>query len=251
MSPTEVVSANLSFSREPSRSYARSIPIVTTYEPELSDNASMAKRRSQPVSVRRASSTKESIRPTNQERPPTRAETIRSPSRVGSVKATSVKAPSAKAPSVKAPSMKAQSVRNTTRDSRDGTGIGEVLTPERQLQLQGVSLHDQGPMPRFEENNNAPRSMSPRPQSAFGYRPQPNLISVAEDGRESRYDGHDSRMGQVNRSGTVLSRANTNGRNGTMSRAANGGTVGSRRGAFGRGAGASIGTQPEEVLGRE
>ena len=41
------------------------------------------------------------------------------------------------------------------------------------------------------------------------------------------------------------------GRNGTLSRAANGGTVGSRRGAFGRGAGASIGTQPEEVLGRD
>jgi len=36
-----------------------------------------------------------------------------------------------------------------------------------------------------------------------------------------------------------------------MSRATNGGTIGTRRGAFGRGAGASIGTQPEEVLGRD
>jgi hypothetical protein len=94
--------------------------------------------------------------------------------------------------------------------------------------------------------------MSPnRPQSSFGHRPQPNLMTVAEDGRESRYDGRDSRAGVLGRSGTVLSRANTQGRNGTLSRAANGGTVGSRRGAFGRGAGASIGTQPEEVLGRE
>ena len=49
----------------------------------------------------------------------------------------------------------------------------------------------------------------------------------------------------------MISRAGTNGRNGTLSRSANGGTVGSRRGAFGRGAGASVGTQPEEVLGRE
>ena len=76
-------------------------------------------------------------------------------------------------------------------------------------------------------------------------------MTVAEDGRESGYDGRDSRAGVLGRSGTVMSRANTLGRNGTLSRAANGGTVGSRRGAFGRGAGASIGTQPEEVLGRE
>jgi hypothetical protein len=234
-----------SLSREPSRSYIKPIPIVTTYEQDQADNASTAQR-IKPASVRRASSTKESIRAPVAERPPTRAETVRSPSRAGSVKAQSVRAPS-----VKAPSVKAQSVRNVNRDSRDGTGVGEVLTSERQRQLQGVSLHDQGAMPHFEENGHPPRSMSPRPQSAFGYRPQPNLLAVAEDGRESRYDGRDSRMGQMNRSGTVLSRANTNGRNGTMSRAANGGTVGTRRGAFGRGAGASIGTQPEEVLGRE
>jgi len=236
-----VSTLTISLTREPSRSYAnKAIPIVTTYEPELSDTASVNKRYSKPASVRRASSTKDSIRPSVVERPPTRAETVRSPSRAGSVKAASVKAPS----------VKAQSMRNTVRDSRDGATIGEVMTPERQRQLQGVSLQDQGPI-HFDDNNNQSRSMSPRPQSAFGYRPQPNLIAVAEDGRESRYDGRDSRMGQVNRSGTVLSRANTNGRNGTMSRAANGGTVGSRRGAFGRGAGASIGTQPEEVLGRE
>jgi hypothetical protein len=86
--------------------------------------------------------------------------------------------------------------------------------------------------------------MSPRPRSAFGYRPEPNLASVQEDGR-------DSRAGQLGRNGTVLSRAGTMGRNGTLSRGANGGTIGSRRGAFGRGAGASVGTQPEEVLGRE
>lgn len=131
--------------------------------------------------------------------------------------------------------------------------VGEIVSHDRQRSLQQqdrprsrVSLHDDA------ERSSDNRTMSPnRPQSSFGHRPQPNLMTVAEDGRESRYDGRDSRAGVLGRSGTVLSRANTQGRNGTLSRAANGGTVGSRRGAFGRGAGASIGTQPEEVLGRE
>ena len=125
--------------------------------------------------------------------------------------------------------------------------VGEIVSHDRQRSLQqhdrqrSVSLHDE---------QDANRALSPnRPQSSFGHRPQPNLMTVAEDGRESRYEP--SRAGVLGRSGTVLSRANTQGRNGTLSRAANGGTVGSRRGAFGRGAGASIGTQPEEVLGRE
>ena len=152
------------------------------------------------------------------ERPPSRAQSARAPSRAGSV-------------------------RNS------GANVGDVVTPQRQRQMQGVALSDHGAVPHFEDDDR--RAASPRPQSAFGYRPQPNLISVAEEGHDSRYDGRDSRMGTLNRSGTVMSRANTLGRNGTLSRAANGGTVGSRRGAFGRGAGASIGTQPEEVLGRE
>lgn len=94
--------------------------------------------------------------------------------------------------------------------------------------------------------------MSPRPRSAFGHRPEPRLVSVVEDQQEGVYDGRESRAGgMLGRSGTVVSRANTLGRNGTLSRSVNGGIVGSRKGAFGRGAGASIGTQPEEVLGRE
>ena len=210
---------------EPSRSYVKPIPIVTTYETDLPDNASV-KRRSKPPSVRRASSTKNSVRPEPQaERPPSRAQSVR---------AQSVRAPS-----------RAGSVRNS-----GGANVGDVVTPQRQRQMQGgVNLSDQGAVPHFEDDDR--RAASPRPQSAFGYRPQPNLISVAEEGNDSRYDGRDSRMGTLNRSGTVMSRANTMGRNGTLSRAANGGTVGGRRGAFGRGAGASIGTQPEEVLGRE
>jgi hypothetical protein len=131
--------------------------------------------------------------------------------------------------------------------------VGEIVSHDRQRSLQqherprSVSLHDD------QDNRSANQALSPnRPQSSFGHRPQPNLMTVAEDGRESRYEGgRDSRAGVLGRSGTVMSRANTLGRNGTLSRAANGGTVGSRRGAFGRGAGASIGTQPEEVLGRE
>ncbi|WWD15970.1 hypothetical protein CI109_100394 [Kwoniella shandongensis] len=156
-----------------------------------------------------------------------------------------------------------------------GIGIGQVATHERQHQLQQgrdsgsrrgsrTSLHDNGVLPRdrsttFEEpqldHQQLNRSMSPnRPRSAFGHRPLPNLAAIDEGDRdrsESRFDGRDSRAGVLGRSGTVMSRANTLGRNGTLSRGANGGTIGSRKGAFGRGAGASIGTQPEEVLGRD
>ncbi|TXT07290.1 hypothetical protein VHUM_03460 [Vanrija humicola] len=48
-----------------------------------------------------------------------------------------------------------------------------------------------------------------------------------------------------------MSRATTTGRNSTLRRGANGGTIGSRRGAFGQGAGFSVGTQPQEILGRD
>lgn len=146
----------------------------------------------------------------------------------------------------RAPSRSA-SRAGSVKSARGAAAIGDVVSPERQRQMQGVSLHD-GQGTQFSDP--VARSTSPRPQSAFGYRPQPNLLAVAEDRREYD-DGRDSRAGVLNRSGTVVSRAQTLGRNGTLSRAANGGTVGSRRGAFGRGAGANIGTQPEEVLGRE
>ncbi|KAL1406904.1 hypothetical protein Q8F55_006316 [Vanrija albida] len=88
---------------------------------------------------------------------------------------------------------------------------------------QGHQLYDDGPVPR--------------PRSAFGARPQP--VFVEED-----YNPH------LGRSNTAMSRATT-ARAGTLSRGANGGTIGSRRGAFGKGAGFSVGTQPQEVLGRD
>lgn len=218
--------------KEPSRSYIKPIPIVTTYMPEENE-PTPAKRRSDAGS--------------------TRAQSLKAPS----VKAASAKPASVKrASSVReagdddhyAPVPRPASRAGSTRSRTQGAAVGDVMSSERQRQLQGVSLHDSGPTTTFDEPQ---RAASPRPGSAFGYRPQPNLVSVAEEGRDSRYDGRESRAGQLDRSGTVLSRANTLGRNGTLSRAANGGTVGSRRGAFGRGAGASIGTQPEEVLGRE
>ena len=159
----------------------------------------------------------------------------------------------------------AESARDVAEGAIGGTAIGQVMSPSRQRELQHsnaqplrnggrTSLSDQGVVGRERNTtfDDRERATSPRPMSPFGHRPQPNLMSVAEDGRESRYDnGRDSRAGVLGRSGTVLSRAQTQGRNGTLSRATNGGTVGNRRGAFGRGAGASIGTQPEEVLGRE
>ncbi|ORX39918.1 hypothetical protein BD324DRAFT_607087 [Kockovaella imperatae] len=236
---------------EPSRSYVKPIPIVTTYEPDIPETTSV-KHRSVAGSVKAPTQRGTSMR-ANSVRAPTKAETIRSPSRAASVRPTSIR----KAESVRSlgpPASVKPSVRGSQRYSHlaegaiGGAAVGEVVSSERQRELQqageqnhrGVALTDNGPI-----------MGNHRPTSPFGYRPQPNIMSVTEDGRESRFDGRDSRQGLVNRSGTVVSRANTVGRSGTLSRAANGGTVGGRRGAFGRGAGASIGTQPEEVLGRD
>ncbi|KAI9638102.1 uncharacterized protein MKK02DRAFT_22875, partial [Dioszegia hungarica] len=164
------------------------------------------------------------------------------------------------------PASRTGSVRNSVinghnRESSIGQAApGEIITQERQQHLQqspnmgsqrGVGLQDQGAIPR-DRSTTFDEASSHRPRSAFGHRPEPVLNSVTEDQRESQYgNGRDSRAGVLNRNGTVLSRAGTNGRNGALSRGANGGTVGSRRGAFGRGAGTTIGTQPEEVLGRD
>lgn len=287
---------------EPSRSYVglKPIPIVTTYEQDnRPDNASMNnvpvnKRQSMAGSYKAPTvQHQESIAPMIPRQASIAPTMPRESIDAGSIrppivnKDVSTKAPS-KAPSIKAPSTKAATIINrppsrtgSVRDRNSvadgvlggavaGTAIGQVITPQRQRELQqpnnvqpsnaarrSTSLQDNSLNSRernttFDEPE---RAASPRPMSPFGHRPAPNLLSVAEDGRESRYDsrdnGRDSRAGGLNRSGTVLSRANTVGRNGTLSRAANGGTVGNRRGAFGRGAGASVGTQPEEVLGRE
>jgi hypothetical protein len=224
----------LSLSQRPSRSYVKPIPIVTTYEPELPDNASINKRQSVGAGVKRTSS------------------------KTGSVRAPSVKGSVAngRPPSVTS-SRAGHAGEGFIAGAVGGAAVGEVLSSDRQRDLQQgtgeesrprsrLSLHDNGPVPREE------RAMSPRPRSAFGHRPEPRLVSVVEDQQEGAYDGRESRAGgMLGRSGTVVSRANTLGRNGTLSRSVNGGIVGSRKGAFGRGAGASIGTQPEEVLGRE
>ncbi|WVR05187.1 hypothetical protein IAU60_002199 [Kwoniella sp. DSM 27419] len=251
-----------SMNKRASRSYVAPIPIVTTYEREFDE---------EPV----------------QQRPKSVAGSHKAPS----VKAASVKRPASKAPSIRSnkgtstiaeqrpprPASVAGSTRhlpqlnendiNGQHGQNGGFAVGEVASPDRQHQLQGgnrQSIQDHGHMTRdrsttFEEpqmHHQPQRAMSPsspqRPQSAFGYRPQPNLMSINEsEQNDVRNDGRDSRAGVLNRNGTVLSRAGTLGRNGTLSRGANGGTVGSRRGAFGRGAGTNIGTQPEEVLGRD
>lgn len=267
---------------EPSRSYLTgAAPVVTTYEPDLSQQ----NRRRSVVSNKAPS-----VKAATIQRPPSRSETVR----------TEVQPPTIRAPSragTRPPSVtgnRPPSVAGSNRRGLEGAAagvaggaaVGEVLSPARQRSMQGTqgvpgqgaqgqvmqgqgaqapgvrspsrnSLRDSAPLPRdrstqFSDDANRPRSVSPRPSSPFGARPQPNLMTVAEDGRESRFDGRNSQNGGVlGRSGTVVSRANTMGRNGTLSRANNGGTVGGRRGAFGRGAGATIGTQPEEVLGRE
>ena len=246
----------ISIHDEPSRSYIKPIPIVTTYEPEIADNASVNKRNAGSV---RAPSMKQSVKAPSVRALPA-ADSVRAPSRAASVRQPmalgrpeSIR--STRPESVRPPSMK-PSVRRGQDSNRysgmtdgamSGAAVGDVLSSQRQREMQqsgaidqqGVSLVDQGPVSRN------------RPMSPFGHRPQPNLMAATEDGRESRTGGRDSREGLLNRSGTVISRANTLGRNNSLSRAANGGTVGSRRGAFGRGAGASVGTQPEEVLGRE
>ncbi|OCF30340.1 DNA binding protein Ncp1 [Kwoniella heveanensis BCC8398] len=244
-----------------SRSYVKPIPIVTTYERELPDDGSVARRKSVAGSTK-APSVK---------RAPSKAASIKSN------KAASVNGDRHDREHIARPPSVAGSTRRLPQlaeNAAGGLAVGEVASHERQRQLQQGdnqrhSLQDNGPISRdrsttFEEpslNHNPNRATSPsspqRPHSAFGYRPQPNLMAISESDRpESRYDGQqhqgqDSRAGVLNRNGTVLSRAGTLGRNGTLSRGANGGTIGSRRGAFGRGAGASIGTQPEEVLGRD
>ncbi|KAK8869755.1 hypothetical protein IAR55_000323 [Kwoniella newhampshirensis] len=291
-----------SMSNRASRSYVKPIPIVTTYERELPDTASVNKRKSiagstkapsvKPPTVKRAASKAASVRSAkpatintfgangdSQEhfdhhdqpeeryvRPPSRQEERYA--RPASRQEEQYARPASRTGS------RAGSVHRLPQFSEGagGIGIGQVATHEHQHQLQQgrdtgsrrgsrTSLHDQGPISRdrsttFEEpqhdHSQLNRSMSPnRPRSAFGHRPLPLMAIEEGDRPESRYDGRDSRAGVLGRSGTVMSRANTLGRNGTLSRGANGGTIGSRKGAFGRGAGASIGTQPEEVLGRD
>jgi hypothetical protein len=136
--------------------------------------------------------------------------------------------------------------------------VGDVVPFDRQQQLQTTGtgpftpqrhqLIDHGPITPPYSNAAPNRSQS------FGRRPQPVLL---EEGH-GHATGHpqaagffapDHRSSLIGRSNTAHSRA-TLGRNGTLSRASNGGTVGRRAGAFGMGAGLSVGTQPEEVLGR-
>ena len=228
------------------------IPIVTTYEPELPDNASVTsgKRRSKTPSIAG-------------ERLPLAAGQVRAPSRAGSVKAASVKSKALGRPMSPRP------------DNTDGEADGEMTSAaeEPARPRSRMSTRDSAASPRFSEpaddggaqrratSPNRASSPNGRATSPFGHRPHPNLMTVTEEdggaeGRGSRYQsegqsGRDSRAGMLGRSGTVVSRAGTLGRNGTMSRTQNGGVVGGRRGAFGRGAGTSVGTQPEEVLGRD
>ena len=263
------------------------MPIVTTYEDDhdtpINTRKSVAGSTRAPIMQRPGSIDQGSVRsptirqtgddtsmrsPTFKRAASSKAPTINRPpsvtgtTRPGSVRTT--KREGSIAGTNRPPSV-AESARDVAGGAVGGAAIGQVMSPERQRELQHSnaqplrnggrgSLSDQGAVGR-ERNatfDDRDRATSPRPMSPFGHRPQPNLMSVAEDGRESRFDnGRDSRAGVLGRSGTVLSRAQTQGRNGTLSRATNGGTVGNRRGAFGRGAGASIGTQPEEVLGRE
>ncbi|OWZ63175.1 hypothetical protein AYX15_04804 [Cryptococcus neoformans] len=265
----------------PSRSYIKPIPIVTTYEPQLPDGASSVKRRSVVESTRspsykRASSRAASIDNEPQQKP---MSPRRQGSKAGSVRSNTYPAdtrPNGYENQPPRPVSRTASARNRHFDEAGAAGVGaaagglavgEFVSQQRQRELQGgnsrrnsgIALQDSGPVPRtttFEEpsdNQQGPgRTLSPRPQSAFGHRPQPQLLAINEgQGDYQQQDGRDSRAGVLGRNGTVMSRANTLGRNGNLSRGANGGTVGSRKGAFGRGAGASIGTQPEEVLGRD
>ncbi|BEJ11849.1 hypothetical protein CspHIS471_0203090 [Cutaneotrichosporon sp. HIS471] len=101
-----------------------------------------------------------------------------------------------------------------------GLAVGEVASFARQHEMQGRTLRDDGPVPYD------------RPYSHFGYRPEVGIGDWAARREE----------GRLARSGTALSRT-TVGRSGT--------THSRRSGAFGRGAGLTVGTQPEDVLGRE
>lgn len=101
-----------------------------------------------------------------------------------------------------------------------GLAVGEVASLGRQHEMQGRTLRDDGPV-QYE-----------RPYSQFGHRPEAGI----GDWQSRREEG------RLARSGTALSRT-TVGRSGTAR---------SRRsGAFGRGAGLTVGTQPEDVLGRD
>ncbi|WVQ70000.1 uncharacterized protein L199_008224 [Kwoniella botswanensis] len=244
-----------------SRSYVKPIPIVTTYEPELPDAASVKQRNAKAPSVKRASSKAGSVRSNKA------ASVNGDHARPHSVTGDHARSPSVNGEHYVRPPSVASVRRLPQHDEREnGFQPGEIAPSHRQHELQGgnnnsnrVSLHDSGPVSRdrsttFEEPDLHQRATSPnRPHSSFGYRPQPNLMSISEGDRpDSRADNQrDLRAGMLSRNGTTLSRAGTLGRNGTLSRGANGGTIGSRKGAFGRGAGTSVGTQPEEVLGRD
>ncbi|KGB74331.1 DNA binding protein Ncp1 [Cryptococcus deuterogattii R265] len=265
----------------PSRSYIKPVPIVTTYDPQLPDDGSI-KRRSvagpvQSPSYKRPSSRAASI----DNEPLQKSMSPRRESKTGSVRSNTYAAdnhPNGYENQPPRLPSRTASARNRQFNEAGvagvgaavgGLAVGEVVSQQRQRELQGgnsrrnsgVALQDSGAVPRatttFEEpsdNQQGPgaRTVSPRPQSAFGHRPQPQLLAINEgQGENQQQDGRDSRAGVLGRNGTVISRANTLGRNGTLSRGANGGTIGSRKGAFGRGAGASVGTQPEEVLGRD
>lgn len=126
-----------------------------------------------------------------------------------------------------------------------GLIVGQVATQAHQRALQhppGPSPYNpghpgHGHQPSYRGHQLYDDGPVARPRSAFGARPEPVFVE------------HDYNP-QLGRSNTAMSRATT-ARNGTLARGANGGTIGSRRGAFGRGAGFSVGTQPQEVLGRE
>jgi hypothetical protein len=156
------------------------------------------------------------------------------------------------------------------RMREDGVFVGDIVPLHRQQQLQTTGngihtpprhqLHDPGVVPAavgasaalaagagvaaWSAGGAPPR----RRHSSFGYRPQPQFETSPQ--RDSAAFFAPDHRASLYRSNTVHSRAATLGRNGTLSRASNGGTVGRRAGAFGMGAGLSVGTQPEEVLGR-
>lgn len=267
-------------SLRPSRSYIKPVPIVTTYDPQLPDGGSI-KRRSVAGSVQSPSNKRPSSRAASIDNEPLqKSMSPRRESKTGSVRSNAYVADYHSNDHENQPPRlpsRTASARNRQFNEAGvagvgaavgGLAVGEVVSQQRQRELQGgnsrrnsgVALQDSGAVPRatttFEEPSDqqgpAARAVSPRPQSAFGHRPQPQLLAINEcQGEYQQQDGRDSRAGVLGRNGTVISRANTLGRNGTLSRGANGGTIGSRKGAFGRGAGASIGTQPEEVLGRD
>ncbi|KIR58736.1 DNA binding protein Ncp1 [Cryptococcus bacillisporus CA1873] len=260
----------------PSRSYIKPVPIVTTYDPQLPDGGSI-KRRSVAGSVQSPGYKRPSSRAASIDNEPLqKSMSPRRESKTGYAYVADYHPNGDENQPPRLPSRTA-SARNRQFNEAGvagvgaavgGLAVGEVVSQQRQRELQGgnsrrnsgVALQDSGAVPRatttFEEPSDnqqgpAARAVSPRPQSAFGHRPQPQLLAINEGQGEQQQDGRDSRAGVLGRNGTVISRANTLGRNGTLSRGANGGTIGSRKGAFGRGAGASIGTQPEEVLGRD